>query len=156
VLIPLNTLSFAQDASAADLPSVSFTAPDPESALNNTTGHIDLVWAPQTEDVEKALQYELISAETATFEDSLTHYAGHDTRSFLSGLEGRTYFFKVRATDGANATGPWSEPLKVEVQYVSRSRVHSFMWVGAICLIATITIIVGGSLRTRNSQQTTS
>jgi hypothetical protein len=144
VLIPLN----AQTADFS-LPTVEFIEPTLEkgaTSINNTTGHVDLVWS--TEAPDPKITYELASAPTSEFEASVTRYQGADTRSFVSGLPGGSHFFRVRILDSETA-GPWSTPLEVEVNYVERSQVKWLMALGTACLIATCLIIIGGSLRTR-------
>lgn len=155
VLLPLGTLSFAQELQNR-LPQVTFTTPEsqPDTPVANTTGHLDLVWELSGGNEAVAdVSYELVSSPSAQFEESVTHYTGVDTRSFVSGLEGRTYYFRVRAIDADASPGPWSDPIEVEVDYVSQSKVKLLMLIGTLCLLATILIIVGGSLIARNDYQ---
>jgi hypothetical protein len=155
VLLPVGTAIKAQEL-PQKLPKVSFTSPEFEtgSLLENTTGHVDLVWAPQEENpAYAALSYQLVSSATKDFSNKITHYKGPDMRSFISGLEGRPYYFRVRAVGPNEKVGPWSETLGLEVKYVSEGRVKLLMLIGALCLLSTILIIVGGSLKARNTYQ---
>lgn len=139
------------------IPEVQFTAPEfqPGSPLENTSGHVDLVWEPVSDNPTVSdLSYELVSASSDQFLDPVSRYSGSDIRSFVSGLEGRSYYFRVRAIDPEGHFGPWSDTLALEVNYVSEARVIRLMLMGAICLLATILIIVGGSLKERNTYQT--
>lgn len=144
MLIPLSA-----QTSGFSLRTVEFIEPtleDGATAINNTTGHVDLVWSTQAPDPK--ITYELASAPTSEFEASVTRYQGVDTRSFVSGLPGGSHYFRVRILDSENP-GPWSRPLEVDVNYVERSQVKWLMALGTACLIATTLIIVGGSLKTR-------
>ncbi|MFW6218027.1 MAG: hypothetical protein ACOC4K_03430 [Verrucomicrobiota bacterium] len=134
-------------------PAVQFTDPEvADEPVANTTGHVDLLWDPEPEDGQWT--FELQGAGDPDFEDARTYYQGADERSFLSGLAGGDYFFRIRTLGEDGAAGPWSETLAMEVRYVHVSRVQLLMILGAVCLAATLAIILGGSLRTRRELQT--
>jgi len=129
---------------------VQFTQPEvSDPPLENSTGHIDLIWEPASEPEGAQWTYELQGATDEDFDEKRTYYQGPDERTFLSGLAGGDYFFRVRTVDEEGRTGPWSDMLSMEVRYVGTSRVQTLMIIGAICLAATVAIILGGSLRTR-------
>ncbi len=129
-------------------PQVAFenTPEGDAAAIQNTTGHIDLVWATVSGD---AARFELQGSRSPDFAESRTLYRGGDTRSFLSGLAEGAHYFRIRAGAPDGPPGPWSEPLEVRVNYVGETQVQTLMIVGAVCLSATLAIILGGSLRTR-------
>lgn len=113
----------------------------------NTTGHIDLVWSVVPDSAQEPAAYELQGSRTPDFPNPLTYYSGVDVRSFLSGLAEGSYFFRVRSLSEAAGPGMWSEVLAVEVDYVDQWKVFVLMAVGLVCLIATVFIILRGSLR---------
>jgi hypothetical protein len=51
----------------------------------------------------------------------------------------------------AQAPGPWSDTLKVEVQHHSLARAFTLFAVGLAVFIATVALIVTGTLRTRRA-----
>lgn len=117
--------------------------------VSNTTGHIDFLWEPASGSEDKQWEFELQGARNAAFEDAKTYYRGADERTFISGLAGGNYFFRIRIQETEDTVGPWSDTLAVEVNYVGMSQVQTLMIIGATCLAATVAIILGGSLRTR-------
>lgn len=141
MLIPLNA-----QTKGSQLPYVTFSAPEVvgDNIFVSSDGTVDLVWSAEPADPE--LSYELQSSDNSRFTDAITRYSGLDSGSFISGLAGKSYFFRVRAIDNETA-GPWSETLEVEVNYVDRGQVKTLMFIGTFCFIATVVIIVGGSLR---------
>lgn len=149
----------SSQASASELPSVGFVQPEPESevgsaTIENTTGHIDLVWGVERVEAapaEASPAFELEGARSRDFAQPITFYSGIDTRTFLSGLAEGAYFFRIRTVDAELGSGAWSEVLAVDVDYVDRWKVTLLMLVGLICLVATIYIIVSGTQRTKGA-----
>jgi hypothetical protein len=133
---------------------VRFSAPVPEEEpIANSTGHVDLEWemvAAGSAPAAEAPDFQLESAGEASFADALLRYSGPDTRSFVSGLPAGLHYFRVRAATPGEETdswGAWSAPLAVEVDYVAPWKVFGLMAVGLVCLVATVLIIVRGTLR---------
>lgn len=153
----VGTPGWAQDAGqAVEPPAVRFIQPGGvDLVLENSTGHMDLVWAPDVladrldGAVVRSLAYELQGSRDAAFAQPVVFYTGPDDRTFLSGLAAGDYFFRVRSV-GGEVPGRWSEILAVEVDYVARWQVFLLVGVGLLCLVATVGIIVRGSWRMRN------
>lgn len=91
-------------------------------------------------------------ARSGSFAEPIDYYSGLDERTFLSGLAEGTYFFRVRALDAESRPGEWSEVLAIKVDYVDRWKVNLLMLIGLLCLLATVVIIVRGSLRAEGSR----
>ena len=159
VLLLLNTQSMAQallttgNELGATSPEAQFIEPEVEPGvpLENDRGHVTFRWNVLPGDASQATTYayELERAPTGDFDAPIRHYHGTDTASFVSGLEEGRHYFRVRASTSDGEAGPWSESLIVEVNYVSMGKVKLLMLAGALCLIATVAIILVGSFRTK-------
>jgi len=122
-----------------------------EAPVRNTTGHVDLIWSVRPDSAPEPAAYELQGAGDKRFSKPKRYYSGKDSRSFLSGLAGGTHYFRVRSLSSLKedaGAGAWSEVLAVEVDYVDSWKVFTLMAVGLVCLLATVLIIIRGSLRT--------
>jgi hypothetical protein len=153
--IAVQTSAEAMEAATVDA-QVTFVEPEigaSSAPIRNSTGHIDLVWAAQGASSDTPPAFELQGARSSDFAEAITYYSGLDNRSFISGLAEGAYFFRVRPLDAEARPGEWSPVLALEVDYVERWQVYLLMLIGLLCLAATITIIVLGSLRSKGASQ---
>lgn len=138
----LGALLAAGVAAAATPPEVGF---DQEGPIDTTEGHATLSWAARDGN-GPVRAFELQYASHPGFTDARTWYRGPDRASFVSGLpEGRTWF-RVRAVE-EGLTGPFSEPIAVEVEYASAATVTRLMALGAIVFLATVATVAVGHRR---------
>ena len=106
-------------------------------------GVIALKWnvkAGQVVEVEQAGEAPDVSA--------VVIYSGTDAATLVTGLREGTFSFRIR---DVNAPG-WSEPVEVEVRYVSRGKLFSLMILGGIVVAATIFAIVSGAFRSAGKE----
>jgi len=130
----------------AGLPPVSF---DIDGPVATTEGHATLEWSADDGAAETRWSFQLQEAETRAFEDTFIRYEGPDRASFVSGLhEGKTWY-RVRVVGEDGATGPWSDPIAVAVDYPADVLVVRLMGLGLVVLLATAGTIVTGHFRTR-------
>lgn len=90
---------------------------------------------------------------SSEFDEVTIIYSGADDRTFISGLAAGSYFFRVRL-DGAEAyeSQTVSMPLAVEVEYQPLGRVFALMGFGAVTFVATLAIIIFGTLYYRRRE----
>ena len=75
-------------------------------------------------------------------------YSGEDVATVITGLREGEYSYRIRELDSAD----WSEPVQVEVRYVSRSKLLWLMTLGGVVVVATIFTVVIGALRSRGKE----
>ena len=88
---------------------------------------------------------ELQQSADPGFSTPVTIYRGADTGRVVTGLREGTYHFRA-----GNASG-WSQPLTVEVRYLSRGKLVALVATGGLVASLTTGAIVLGFIRTRNS-----
>jgi len=76
----------------------------------------------------------------------VTRYEGPDRASVLTGLAEGTYYFRVRQVNDGRP-GPWSEPLPVEVEFMSRARVCALLGAGFLVTAMSLAAILHGHFR---------
>jgi hypothetical protein len=93
-------------------------------------------------------------SEASDFAGALTVYTGRDDRTYVSGLSAGRYYYRVRLDDAvdrdANAV---SSALVVEVEYQPLARVFALMALGALTFLATVAIIIGGTIRFKRQRE---
>lgn len=146
-----------QTSSFRTVPEIRIVQPDPSEPAAAPEGHLVVQWEPVVEgevlDVEPgAFRYELRLSSLKDGPDVpldlQTLSVGDDRASFVSGLPGGPMQIRVRAVTRDGRTGPWSPPLRVEVNYPSRRTVALLMALGSLLLVATVVVIVTGHRRT--------
>lgn len=111
-----------------------------------TAGYYQLSWA----DGDPHGRFQLQQAPSADFRAPTVIYEGADLATVLSGQPDGTYFYRIRPLgDGA---GPWSETVSVRVQHHPLGRAWTFFTMGAIVFVATLVLIVSGSLKERRER----
>jgi hypothetical protein len=130
------------------------SAPGQPRLTGDTTlasaGYYQLTWRGQAPADDKSWRFELEESGNAGFADSRMLYRGRDTARVVSGKPDGMLFYRVRVV-AAQAPGPWSDTLKVEVQHHSLARAFTLFAVGLAVFIATVALIVTGTLRTRRA-----
>lgn len=109
-----------------------------------TAGFYRLRW--QMPDDEGTPRFEVQEASSPDFEAAVTAYEGRDRATVMSGREDGEYHYRVRAhlQDG---TTPWSETVSVRVSHHPLARAFTFFTIGAVVFVATLGLVVGGTLR---------
>lgn len=138
------------------LAAVSEATPDrarfvlPETADYETTeGTAQLAWGAGGYEIgASSLSFEVQRSTDSGFSDAETYYEGTENGTFVSGLPGGEFFFRVRAIDPHGAAGDWSPPVRVIVSYPSPMLVKTLMIAGAIVFCGTLTVVVTGHRRT--------
>lgn len=125
---------------------------EPErSPASTNQGHLLLQW--EAAGTEEPAIFELQQAADAAFSPARTAYRGPDAGTYVSGLPEGSTWFRVRAIAAGDAEtetpGPWSEPLRVEVDYVSMTTVTLLMTCGLVMLLTLVGLILVGTRRAR-------
>lgn len=159
------------------LPEIRIVQPDPAEPASAPEGHLVVQWEPIGDPASSrndddgssdppagrgasepgtselgTYDYELrlssLSDDPDAPLDLQTLFVGDDRASFVSGLPNGPIQIQVRAVGGNGRTGAWSAPLRVEVDYPSPRTVVILMSLGALLLVATVSVIVLGHRRT--------
>ena len=91
--------------------------------------------------------FQLEQGATADFASAKIAYHGTDSSTFISGLTGGTYFFRVRSFNDMVKPLPWSDTIQVNVNYASPKLVTILLLVGVVVLVTTIAAILRGHYR---------
>ena len=132
----------------ACLPSLATaSAGDPAPRLSSDTevasaGFYRLMWETHAERVE------LQEAADPEFRHATTPYRGPDRATVISGKPNGTWYYRVRAADGADP-GAWSPAVTVTVAHHSLARALMFLSLGVIVFVATATMIIRGTRSTQ-------
>lgn len=100
-------------------------------------GTVLLAWTLSGREVE------LQQAAGPEFEDAVTRYSGSDSASVLTGLAEGSHWFRIR--DGESLE--WSDPLRVEVDFVSSRTLKIYLLSGGLVVLLTVGAIVSGFIR---------
>lgn len=132
--------AIAQD----DIPVPEFESSE---EMSSSAGHVRLVWGVP-DDVEnlEAIEFELQQTRDVTFEERRTIYSGPDQASFISGLPDGKYYFRVRTKLNGEVSS-WSAHATVDVQHHSLNLAYTLLGLGAIVVIATISVVILGNRR---------
>ena len=125
-----------------DLPVPEFAASED---VVSTAGHVRLSWdVPDNAENLAAIEFELQQTSDVAFQKAKTIYSGPDRSSFISGLPNGDYRFRVRARLDGEAGG-WSTPVTVQVQHQSLRLAFTLLGLGAIVVLATVTLVIVGN-----------
>lgn len=122
------------------------------AAQGTTDGHVTLSW----DSPAAAAAYELQSGRAPSFAAPLQRYAGPQQRSFLSGLEPGTHYFRVRrrvAGEDATAWGPWSAPVSVTIRPHSLTLAWSLFGAGAVLVAAIVAYLASAARQHRRGEE---
>ena len=126
----------------AAAPVPHFTSPEP-SPYVATEGKAALVW--QLEDLEDgARRFELQESRQPDFDDARTRYEGLDRATYVSGLPGGDFYYRVRVVSDGDAPGAWSDAMHVRVEYVSFKVVLWLVGTGVVVFVATVFTVLTG------------
>ncbi|MEO0454221.1 MAG: hypothetical protein AAFY98_08805 [Verrucomicrobiota bacterium] len=114
-----------------------------ETTESTDQGFVQLIWSSETGNES---EYQLQQSSDPDFLKTNIRYQGPDHAFFASGLAEGTHYFRIRTiTDGV--AGTWSNVKTVEVVYPAKALVLTLMAIGALTLLALITVILKGSFR---------
>ncbi len=145
------------ESNSADSPQNSTSTPkfDTGLALTSDSGYIRLAWShPDYKSIPEHIQFELQQSETKEFSDPLLKYKGPDTASYISGLPNGTYYYRIRTSNTETGnTSAWSETITLKVQHHSIQLAITLMVVGALVFIATVSVIIHGTMTMKANSQ---
>lgn len=131
------------------------TAVPPPPVMENdaynlvNSGSIKLSWRSAKEvsnDVTR--EFELQYAEDSLFQSVELQYRGPDMATYISGLPGGTYFYRVREFHDNSAPSDWSKTVVVDVEHHSLSLAFVLFGVGGVVFSLTVGIVVRGAAKT--------
>lgn len=130
-------------AAAADAPQLHTDSTNPSG------GYYRLTWDWPD---ERNRRFELQEAGSRDFAAPQTIYMGLDRASVLSGRSDGVRYYRVRLNPESGSPGPWSEAVEVRVEHHPLSRAFGFFAVGAVVFLATLALVVGGTLKARKQE----
>ncbi|MDX1570357.1 MAG: hypothetical protein R3200_07720 [Xanthomonadales bacterium] len=110
-----------------------------EDELSAPEGHVLVDWSGSERVGDFELQVKRPGAETF-----VTVYRGPDTASFRSGLAAGVHTYRVRNTEGESG---WSGLLRVEVTYPAQNAALSWVGLGVVVFLATLSALLLGMKR---------
>jgi len=122
---------------------------DGDLLVQTSEGHVRLVWVEvDEEEVGGDRVFTLEQSRERGFPEDATYvrYEGRDRASVLTGFAEGEYWFRVRAEGG-----PWSEPLRLEVEYMERWILFSLVLAGLLVMAMTVTALLRGHFRYRDN-----
>jgi hypothetical protein len=136
--------------------AISGAAPDrarfvlPETPDYETTeGTAHLAWKAGDHEIGASnLGFEVQRSSDSAFSQAESYYEGTENGTFVSGLPGGEFFFRVRAIDPDGVAGGWSPSLRVNVRYPSPTLVKTLMTMGAIVFCCTVVVVITGHRKT--------
>ena len=97
-------------------------APEGAEHLTNE-GTVQLAWRVGDAEIGSTdLQFQVQRGRDPSFAAAEIHYEGPENGTFVSGLPGGTFYFRVRAFDHEGRAGPWSAPARRGSRRPSRAR----------------------------------
>ena len=125
-------------------------------------GHISLAWSLREGDagqlpkelpkeLPKGAEYVLERSRSPDFADETVLYQGKERGTFVSGMAEGNYYFRVFIRHGERV-GPRGDVLVVNVTYVERQKVVLLLAVGFLVFIATVGVIIFGSIRSNQGE----
>ena len=127
--------------SVAELPQPKWVSPA-ESPFLADEGKCLIRWELPESDGSPA-NFQVEQAEDPAFSDTRLRYEGPDLATYISGLPEGTHHYRVR-TVSDQEEGPWSETLKIKVEFVSKNLVITLFLLGTIVFVATFWAIWRG------------
>jgi len=119
--------------------------------VESSNGVISLTWrssgeaeGKEGEDGDRST-YVVQQARSEDFADAEVRYRGGQSATYLTGLAEGSYYYRVKVEGG-----DWSEPLRVEVEFIERGRLFLLLGIGFTVVAVTVAGIVTGSLRSRS------
>jgi hypothetical protein len=109
-------------------------------------GHATLSWKVD-ETNGGPWAFEIQQSFDGDFANAEIRDPGRDQSMFVSGLPDGTNYFRIRAIGAGGATGDWSEPLHVVVNYHGRGLVVTLLSVGCLVFLATVVVVLAGHRR---------
>lgn len=129
----------AQSAGSLSFPKPRFDLPLEQAS---SSGHIKLIWAPETELPQSGFDYQLQKSSAADFNQNTIIYTGDDLATYMSGLADGTYYFRLRHVEEKTTApaSPWSDTLILNVEHHSLTMalwlfVLGFFVFGAIVIV---------------------
>lgn len=98
--------------------------------------------------------FQVQQAQNTDFSDARMRYEGSDLATYISGLPQGAHLYRVRAVSGEE-TGLWSEPMEVNVEFVSQKLVITLFLLGTIVFMATVWAIWKGHCQYAESSDST-
>jgi hypothetical protein len=114
--------------------------------VNTREGHATLSWTVADRE-DKDWRFEIQQSFVEGFDNAEIRNPGGDRSMFVSGLPDGTNYFRIRAVAAGGATGDWSEPLLVVVDYHGRGLVLTLFGVGCLVFVATVVTVLAGHRR---------
>ncbi len=108
--------------------------------LESDSGVVKLEWAGADGDSE--VDFELERSIYSDFSDAELVYEGSDLSTHLTGLREGEYFFRIRESGEAE----WSEPLRVKVEFIGRTKLFTLLGVGFVVCVFTVAAIFQGHM----------
>lgn len=121
-------------------------AVDDEIALQSdtavaTAGYFQLTWNAEG-------PVRLVESNTPDFRNAVTLYTGSDSGRTISGRGDGDLYYRIESAATGAVLG---EPLRVTVTHHPLSRALTFFGIGAVVFVATLTLIVVGTLQSAQS-----
>lgn len=129
----------------AAMPTIDFLDRPKGGSLVSEDGVVSLAWAAAPAPWVVVLQQDA----AAEFTDPVVRYRGPDKGSVLTGLPEGVHHFRLRREHPTTGAGAWTDPLRVEVTFMDRSRLFGFLGLGGIVVLATAGTIISGYFRHR-------
>ncbi len=110
----------------------------------NDSGAFLLIWEyPDAQPLPVVVE----RADNDAFDNAAVLYRGGDDRTYVSGLPAGRHYFRVRlAGEFDSVFKDIPAPLVVDIAYQPLARVFTLMMLGALTFLATVVIIVGGTM----------
>lgn len=116
---------------------------DPDAPIESSSGVVALEWMLVNPEEADGIEFELEKSDSPDFSDPTLLYRGPDRSTILTGVRAGEYFYRVRTADG----GPWSRPIRAEVEYIRRGRLFALLGIGLVVVGLTVVAIVGGHFK---------
>ncbi len=112
-------------------------------SVRSEDGVIHLRWSREGADGDFLLE----QSPSAGFAEPAIRYAGPDGETVLTGLPEGDHYFRVRVSGAPE----WSEPLLVEVRYISEGRLFALLSLGFAVAALTVAAILTGHAKSLRS-----
>ena len=124
-------------------PGLSFAVELTSDTNTATAGYYQLQW----DNAADNSRFEIEEADNSAFDQSRQVYQGPDRARVITGQPDGTYYYRARIIAVNGSPGPWSKPVKVEVDHHPLSRALGFFSVGAVVFVAILLAILIGNRR---------